>query len=68
MFNTSSILLGLLFSSIGVGYFMYGKKQHQKIFYFSGIALIAYTFFVTGTLPLLLIGIILTIVPFFIKM
>ena len=40
MFDTSYLLISLVFSSIGLGYFIYGKKQKHTIAYYSGLCLI----------------------------
>ena len=40
MDSTATLLSGLLFGSIGVGYLIYGKKQQRQAALFSGIALI----------------------------
>jgi hypothetical protein len=42
MDSSSSIILGVLFGSIGLGYIVYGRKQKKGIALFSGIALCAY--------------------------
>lgn len=35
--NTSQLLFGVLFSSIGLGYFIYGKKQKVIMPFFCGL-------------------------------
>ncbi len=57
------ILLG---SSIGLGYFIYGKKIADFHFLIAGIALMIYPYFFAGTL-LIVIGIILLASPFVLK-
>ena len=37
MSDTASLLWGVLFSSIGVGYFIYGRKQQKLVPLLSGI-------------------------------
>jgi hypothetical protein len=44
MFDTSYLLISLVFSSIGLGYFIYGKKQKHTVAYYSGICLIVYPY------------------------
>ncbi len=56
----------LLVSSIGLGYFIYGKKTTDFHFLISGIALMIYPYFFAGPL-LIIIGIILLAEPFVIK-
>jgi hypothetical protein len=64
--NTETLFLGLLFSSIGFGYFIYGRKQANTVVKYSGIALIVYPYFIADTLPLLAIGLGLIFLPKFI--
>jgi len=64
---TATIMFGLLFGSIGLGYFIYGKKQRQGIALFSGIALCALPYIVSNLLLMIFIGIALMALPFYIK-
>lgn len=66
--NTVPLLLGVVFSSIGLGYFIYGKKQQQTMPLICGIALMIYPYFIENTVFLILIGIILCIAPKFIRL
>lgn len=63
MFETSYLLLSLVFSSIGLGYFIYGKKQKKKAIYYTGIALMVFPYAITGTNQMLLIGVALLALP-----
>ncbi len=65
--NTTQLLLSLLFSSIGIGYFIYGRKQKKGVPFAVGIALSVYTFAITNTIAIIVIGIILMLIPKFIK-
>ncbi|MGH8460636.1 MAG: amino acid transport protein [Stenotrophobium sp.] len=65
--SATSLLLGLLFSSIGVGYFMYGRKQQKLVPLLSGIGLVGYTFFVSNSWALAAIGVLLMALPYFIQ-
>ena len=67
MFETSYLLLSLVFSSIGMGYFIYGKKQKQKIIYYTGIALMVFPYAITDTTLMLIIGSILLALPKILK-
>ena len=66
--NTVQVLLGVVFSSIGLGYFIYGKKQQRTMPIICGIALMTYPYFIENTVVLILIGIILCITPKFIRL
>ena len=66
--NSTQLLLGVLFGSIGLGYFIYGKKQKIIVPFVVGILLMTYTYFVENTMLLVGIGSILTILPYFIRL
>jgi LPXTG-motif cell wall-anchored protein len=65
--NTSLLLWGLLFNSIGLGFFIYGKKQKAVVPLFSGLGLMVYPYFVSSVLLLVAIGVALVAVPYFIR-
>lgn len=66
MFNTSTLLLSLVFSAIGAGYFLYGKRQQQIVPLLSGLVLSIFPYFISNTLLMLLVGAALLAVPFII--
>jgi hypothetical protein len=61
--NTAVLLWSVLFSSIGVGYFIYGKRQQRFGTLFAGMALFIYPYFVDNVYLLVAIGIGLMVVP-----
>jgi predicted membrane protein len=65
--NESSILWGLLFGSIGLGFFTYGKKQGAAVPLICGLLLMAFPYFVSNTLLLVTIGVALMAVPYFVR-
>jgi len=65
--NTSSLLLSLLFSSIGLAYFTYGKRQQRFGSMLAGAGLCVYTFFVSGALLTVGLGIAFMALPFFVS-
>jgi len=65
--NLSQLLWGVLFGSIGLGYFVYGKKQRAVVPFLCGIALMAFPYFVSSTVLLILIGAILSALPYFVR-
>ena len=64
----TTLMVSILFGSIGVGYFTYGKKQQQFIPLFTGIALCVYPYFMSNGYAMVVVGIILTAVPWFIRL
>lgn len=65
--DTSSLLWGLLFGSIGLGYFVYGKKQKAPVPLVCGFVLMVFPYFVSNTILLVAIGIALAVVPYFFR-
>ena len=66
--NTAQSLLGVLFSSIGFGYFLYGKKQKVIIPLVCGLVLMIFPYFIDQTLLLIGIGTALSIRTYFIRL
>lgn len=62
------LMLGVIFSSIGLGYFMYGKKRQDMVIRYTGLALMVYPYFVGNTIMLIAVGVALMAVPKFIKL
>ena len=63
----ATLLWGMLFGAIGVGFFIYGKRQAMIMPLVCGIALIVYPWFVSGALPTLVIGLALVALPFVLR-
>jgi hypothetical protein len=63
--STSLLFLGLLFGSVGFGYFLYGKRQAAIVPMVCGIALMVFPYFVSNVLILAVIGIALAALPYF---
>ena len=66
--ETANLVWGLLFSSIGIGYFIYGRRQSNMTARWCGLALILYPYLVTNTLAMVGIGIALILAPRFIEL
>ncbi len=65
--NESWLLWGLLFGSIGLGFFLYGKKQRAVVPLVCGLTLMMFPYFVSSTLLLVAIGAVLIAVPYFVR-
>jgi hypothetical protein len=65
--NSSSLLWGLLFGSIGLGFLVYGRKQRRVVPLVCGLALMIFPYFVSGTILLVVIGIVLMAIPYFVR-
>ena len=67
MDTTAWLLWGVVFGSIGLGYFLYGKKQGRALLLVCGIGLMVYPYFVASTLPMLAIGAVLVALPWVLR-
>lgn len=67
MFNTNLLIIWLLFSSIGMWYFIYWKKDQNYIALTSWIILMIFPYFITNIYYLIILWIIFLIIPFIIK-
>jgi hypothetical protein len=67
--DTGAILLwGVLFSSVGLGYLIYGRKQKHKVAFYTGICLMAYPYFVSDLLLMIVVGLLLVAAPRFVRL
>lgn len=57
--STDSLLASLIVGSLGLGLFLYGKKQQKMPQLGVGLTMMVYPYFVTGTLPIVGIGVVL---------
>ncbi len=66
--TTSSLVWGLLFSSVGLGYFMYGKSQRSPVPLVCGLALMVYPYFIPNSFVQIGVGAALVAVPYFYRL
>jgi hypothetical protein len=66
--NATSLAIGLLTGAIGMGYFVYGKRQAKFVPLLAGLVLCVYPYFVQGVVWLVLIGLGLMAAPFLIDL
>lgn len=64
---SSQLYLSFLFSTIGIGYFMYGKRESEAGFILAGIALGVYPYFVSSVGMIVLLGVLVVAAPFVIN-
>ena len=67
MDNTSLLIWGMIFGSIGLGFFIYGKKQKAIVPLITGIALFIFPYFITDVYILILTGTILIVLPYYVR-
>ena len=62
----NSLLAGVIAGAIGMGYFIYGKRQTKIVPMVAGALLCIYPYFIDSSLWLSLIGLLLVAAPFLI--
>jgi hypothetical protein len=68
MDNPSLLIWGVIFGAIGFAFFVYGKKQRAIVPLFTGMALCVFPYFISNVYLLVLVGGILTAVPYFVRL
>ena len=58
----------MLFGSIGLGYFIYGKKQRAVVPLVCGLVLMLFPYFVSNLVLLVVIGAVLCAIPYFLRL
>jgi hypothetical protein len=67
MDNGTTLIFSMIFGSVGIGYFVYGKKQGKFIPLLAGVALNIFPYLMSNVYEMVILGVILTGVPWFIK-
>jgi hypothetical protein len=65
--DSSSLFWNVVFSSFGLAYFMYGKKQGAMVPLVCGLALMGFPYFVSSITLLMVIGCGLIAIPYFVR-
>ncbi len=65
MGSEASLLWGVVFGSVGLAYFVYGKKQGRFAPLLCGIGLMAFPYFISNTFLVIVVGLALSVVPYF---
>jgi hypothetical protein len=66
--SIASLLWSVLFGAVGLGFFIYGKKQSAIVPLGCGVALMIFPYFVSSTWLLVLIGAALMAAPYFFRL
>ena len=61
--DSISLVLGLVFGSIGLGYFIYGKRQKEALVRYTGIGLMVFPYFVDSHWGTFALGCLLMLAP-----
>ena len=64
----NKLLIGAaILAALGIGYFIYGKRQKKPISMACGIGLLGYTYTVTDPIIIVTIGLVLMAIPVFMR-
>jgi len=67
MDSSTSLIVGLIFGSIGVGYCIYGKKQRNLVAFLAGLFLIGLPYVIENNTALIIVSVLVMFLPKFIK-
>jgi hypothetical protein len=65
--NPATLIWGVIFGSIGLGFFVYGKKQKSFMPLLCGLGLMVFPYFISNLYLMILSGSILMALPLVIK-
>jgi predicted membrane protein len=65
--NESLLVWSLLFGSLGLGFFIYGRRQRAVVPLLCGLALMIVPNFMSSTLALVALCSVLVFIPYFIR-
>ena len=61
--DTTQLFLSILWGAIGLGYFVYGKRQRSMVPLLCGLGLMLFPYFVENWILLLGVGLVGTLLP-----
>jgi len=64
----AALLWGVVFGSVGFGFFWYGKKQHAMVPLVCGVGLMTIPYFVSNLVLLVAIGVAFIVLPYFLRL
>jgi len=65
--GTALLMWGMVFGSVGLGFFTYGKKQKAVVPLFTGVALFVFPYFISNVYILVFVGVALVTLPYFVR-
>jgi len=63
----TTLIFSVLFGSIGVGYFIYGKKQRKVIPLIVGMGLCGFPYFMSNPYGMAIVGLVLMAAPWLLR-
>ncbi len=66
LFDANFLFASLIWGSVGVGYFIYGKKQREPVPLVGGVVMIGVSYFVASALLMSLVSLAIMAAVFFV--
>jgi len=66
--DTAMLLWSIVFGSVGLGFFIYGRKQQAVVPLAVGIALFVAPYVIANVYLLVLVGVVLVALPYFVSL
>jgi len=67
MESQAGLIWAVLFGAVGMGYFVYGRRQRAVVPFICGISLFIFPYFTPNVYVLVLTGIVISSIPYFIR-
>lgn len=67
MESSAQLIWGMVFGAIGLGFFVYGKRQKAAVPLTVGIALFIFPYFISNVFLLVIVGAVLVALPYFVR-
>ncbi len=67
METQAELIWAVLFGAMGMGYFIYGRRQRAPVPFLCGICLFIFPYFTPNVYVLVIIGVLIMSLPYFIK-
>ncbi len=66
--DMATLLWGVVFGSIGGGFFIYGKRQGSLVPLVCGVALMVFPYFLSNAWATVAVGALLMAIPYFVRL
>lgn len=66
--DMATLLLGVVFGAVGMGYCLYARKQRAPVPLVCGVGLMFFPYFVSNAWLMVLVGVVLMAVPYFVRL
>jgi multisubunit Na+/H+ antiporter MnhG subunit len=67
MESSAQLIWGMIFGAIGLGFFVYEKRQKAAVPLTVGIALFIFSYFISNVFLLVIVGSVLVALPYFVR-